>query len=70
MLMDAKAAGPEKSYWWAFGKYVVVVLGLSIWVADIFWRLVDSQSTRLGKWIVGKCFVKERQLPIACRRDS
>jgi len=59
MLVAAKAAGPEQSYLWAFGKFFVVVLGLSIWVADIFWRLVDSQSTIFGKWIASKCFVQE-----------
>lgn len=57
MLMAAKAA-PE-TYLWAFAKYVVVVLGLSLWGADIFWRLVDSQSTIFGKWVASKCFVKE-----------
>ena len=57
MLVAAKGA-PE-TYWWAFAKYVAVVMSLSIWGADIFWRLVDSQSTVFGKWIASKCFVKE-----------
>jgi len=57
MLVAARDA-PE-TYWWAFAKYFAMVLGLSIWSADIFWRLVDSQSKILGKWVASKCFVKE-----------
>jgi hypothetical protein len=57
MLVAARDA-PE-TYWWKFAKYYSVVLGLSIWCADIFWGLVDSQSTIFGKWVASKCFVKE-----------
>jgi peptidoglycan/LPS O-acetylase OafA/YrhL len=50
---------PPEQYWWEFVKCVVVWGGLTIWMADLFTRFIDSPSVRVGKWIAGKCWVGE-----------
>jgi hypothetical protein len=33
-----------------FGTAFVIVTGITVWAADIFWRLVDDRCVSLAKW--------------------
>jgi peptidoglycan/LPS O-acetylase OafA/YrhL len=36
----------------------VLVMPLLVWVADVFWRLVDAPVVRFARWLEGKCSVQ------------
>jgi peptidoglycan/LPS O-acetylase OafA/YrhL len=49
----------------------VCVVGVVVWLADLFMRLVDVPTVRLARWIENKCLVKrESVLEHVTRRDS
>ena len=45
-------------YIFGFLAAAVVNSFLAFWIADLFWRGVDSKSVLLAKWVAEKCFVK------------
>ena len=48
-------------YWWGFVKFILIVGGLTLWIADLFTRFVDVPSVKVGKWLADKCFVREER---------
>jgi peptidoglycan/LPS O-acetylase OafA/YrhL len=42
---------------WGFLLSMLIDIPVTLWVADIFWRLVDAPTVRLAKWLEGKCFM-------------
>ncbi|TVY81159.1 hypothetical protein LSUE1_G006258 [Lachnellula suecica] len=42
---------------WAVG--LAVYLPIIIWVADVFWRAIDTPSVKFAKWLEGKCVVEK-----------
>ena len=34
-----------------FGIAFIIITGLVVWTADIFWRCIDVRCVALGKWI-------------------
>ena len=48
---DAKLEGG-----WFMGT--IIYIPMVLWVADIFWRLVDIPMVKVAKWVESKCFVK------------
>ncbi|RMJ11622.1 hypothetical protein CDV36_008713 [Fusarium kuroshium] len=50
--------GREPGFWkecsWLFA--IALYIPILIWLADIFWRLVDAPSVTFAKMVEGKCF--------------
>lgn len=42
---------------WAAG--LAIYLPIIIWVADVFWRAIDTPSVKFAKWLEGKCIVEK-----------
>lgn len=52
----------EAGFWgrgvvWGLG--LVVFGGVCVWVADVFWRVVDVPTVRFARWVEGKCLREE-----------
>ncbi|KAI5242359.1 hypothetical protein E4T43_04826 [Aureobasidium subglaciale] len=45
----------------AFGCSAVCVMGMVVWVADLFMRGVDGPSVRFARWLEGKLVVKAQE---------
>lgn len=45
---------------WAGG--LVVYLPIIIWVADLFWRMVDTPTVKFAKWFEGRCVVESKKI--------
>ena len=58
MRVHADTVPPEQ-YRWEFVKCVIVWGGLTIWMADLFTRFIDTPSVTFGKWLAGKCWSEE-----------
>ncbi|RDL31364.1 uncharacterized protein BP5553_09573 [Venustampulla echinocandica] len=46
---------------WVFG--LVIYLPIIIWVADVFWRVVDTPSVKFAKWLESKCIAEVEKMP-------
>lgn len=51
--------GKESDFGYCFGFLVgwVVCLVVSLWAADVFWRLVDAPSVKFARWVESKLVV-------------
>ncbi|KAF2405653.1 hypothetical protein EJ06DRAFT_560885 [Trichodelitschia bisporula] len=47
--------GVEGGYVGGWVGGTVVVVPLTVWVADVWWRGVDAPVVRLARWVEGKC---------------
>ena len=43
---------------WGYLLSLAIDIPVTLWIADLFWRMVDAPSVRLAKWLEGKCFVR------------
>ncbi|KAJ4182780.1 hypothetical protein NW767_013745 [Fusarium falciforme] len=50
--------GTEPGFWKEFAwlSAIAIYIPILIWIADIFWRLVDAPSVTFAKMVEGKCF--------------
>ena len=50
--------GTEPGFWKEFAwlSAIAIYIPILIWLADIFWRLVDAPSVTFAKMVEGKCF--------------
>ncbi|RDW81371.1 acyltransferase family protein [Aspergillus mulundensis] len=48
--------GKETNFQYCFGFFIgwLICLPVSLWAGDLFWRLVDTPSVKLAKWIESK----------------
>jgi peptidoglycan/LPS O-acetylase OafA/YrhL len=40
---------------------LVIYLPVIVWVADIFWRAVDTPTVKFARWLEGKCVVSSKK---------
>jgi peptidoglycan/LPS O-acetylase OafA/YrhL len=62
-IIDAyfgKATSWGRHFSWVAG--LLVYLPVIIWVADLFWRAVDTQTVRFARWAEGKCVVAPKKI--------
>ena len=52
--------GSESTFQYGLGYAIglIAYLAFSVWIADIFWRLVDEPSVRLARWLEDGCIQK------------
>jgi peptidoglycan/LPS O-acetylase OafA/YrhL len=43
----------------SWGVGLVVYLPIIIWVADLFWRAIDTPTVKFARWLEGKCIVEK-----------
>jgi peptidoglycan/LPS O-acetylase OafA/YrhL len=43
---------------WGWLLSTLLYIPCVLWVADVFWRLVDVPAVKFAKWVEGKCFTQ------------
>jgi hypothetical protein len=43
----------------SWGVGLVIYLPIIIWVADLFWRAIDTPTVKFARWLEGKCIVEK-----------
>ena len=59
-IREERASARQLFFVWIAGAFSLGIL--SVWVADLFWRLVDQPSVDFARWLDGRCKRRERSI--------